>query len=179
MRKNFPADFSGYGLAARELSKEGRADEAEKLLAQGVRFVQDDAGAAIEYARLPMARQDWAAGIERWRVVSERFNHPAGAVSMAECLRKLGRFDEAEATLNEAQPRFPLEPAIRAELARVAEARGNTEEALKLWDQVRQRFPMVPSGHIETFRILRSLGREADAEGVKAAALDRFPDLSF
>jgi tetratricopeptide (TPR) repeat protein len=142
MRKRFPGVVDGYTSAAGCLREINRLDEAESLVKPAMRQFPDKIAPFLEYARIAVARKDWEEALRRWQPIRDEFKYFGGYVGGAEALTQLGRFDEAEALLEQARYRFGTNPGPLIELARVAEARGDVAEAVKRWQGIVYRFPL-------------------------------------
>lgn len=176
VRRKFPQRSSGYYGGAASLVAAGRLAEAGKLAEAAVRKFPGDLLCHMEYANVAVRMRNWPDALKRWEVVDRQFHHLSGPMGMAESLKQLGRFDEAEEVLRTARLSSPIEWGPVAELARVAEARGDLEEATRRWLIVRERFPLLPFGYFGETEALLKLGRAEEADAVMGAAVDRFPD---
>jgi tetratricopeptide (TPR) repeat protein len=175
VRKKFPGYWMGHVHSGACLRQAGQLAEAESVLNKAIELFPNEARAFVELARVADQRQDWAESIRRWGLLHTQFRSSGGVLGVAYALRELGRTDEAEARLKEAQGRFPLDVAIPSFRARLAHERGDKEEALRLWAEVRRRFPAVPIGYQRGIDLLKELGRFEDAETIALEAIDRFP----
>jgi tetratricopeptide (TPR) repeat protein len=176
VRKDFLSYPEGYAGGASNLRLLGRLDEAEALIRKGTELFARNIPVWIEWARSADARRDWDEGIRRWDVFYQRFHTVHGDLGVARDLIELGRLEDAEERLRQAQLRFPVETEISFSLAKLAEQRGEKEEAARRWADTLRRFPVVRMGYQNGIRVLRELGRGADAERIAIAAINRFPD---
>lgn len=177
VRTHFPKEGAGYLLGLAALRALGRNTEAEAVLAAGIEQCPDDPGLATEHARLAHTARDWPETARRWeRVRACAPDQPAGYAGGAQALREDGRLGEADALLHEAAERFPDQPALAIEWARLGEHHSDRSEAVRRWDLVRQRFPEQLAGHVGAAQALREAGRFDEAEALLAGALGRFPD---
>jgi tetratricopeptide (TPR) repeat protein len=89
------------------LTAEKRYAEAEAILEALLRENQYNLVLLVRYARLAALRGDLAQELLRSMTIVQRFgDHPAGPTSLGIALRKIGRFDDAEACLSAAMRRF-------------------------------------------------------------------------
>jgi len=173
LRRKFPGSLKGYWIAAAALSELDRPEEAEALLAEGLRLVPDDIGLQMEYARLATRRQDWSEAVKRWTDIYNNFNHLAGVSGSAAALKELGRHDEADQLLYDVMYKAGNDVPFWLESASIAEHRQNWEEAARRWATVRDRFPLLPHGYIRGVRPLLELGHVIEAEYVLQEGIDR------
>jgi tetratricopeptide (TPR) repeat protein len=109
--------------------------------------------------------EDWPAAERLWRTLRQRYAHiwqgyAGGAVALA----GLGRFDDALPLLFAAAHRFPWEPAIHHELARLAARQGNWAAAAIHWRNA-LGFDVRPDfAYVGLAEALNHLGRVAEAE---------------
>jgi tetratricopeptide (TPR) repeat protein len=73
VRLQFPTSPSAYISGAAALKALDRLDDADALLAEGVKQCQARSDVALEYARSAHQREDWAEAVQRWTSVLERF----------------------------------------------------------------------------------------------------------
>ena len=136
--------------------------------------------ALMQSSRLHRESDAFAAALADIDEVMQNFPQRVDAHlwhARARCLIRLGRDAQAEATLREANARFPDHPMLLASLAGELARKGDTDEALAILSDLTARWP-DPS--LDVFanlsRALRAAGRRE--EGL--AALDeigrRFPD---
>jgi tetratricopeptide (TPR) repeat protein len=165
--------ISGVGVALQLL---GRFEEAESVLAAALERFQSDVQIAVEYARVAHRQGSWPEALRRWEVVTARFPADADGISgTGAALQLLGRLDDAEALLATAVDRFPVQPQIAIEYARVAHRRQDWPEALRRWQLVMGRFPGNADGASGAAVALEQLHRFDELEEMLAAAVDRFP----
>ena len=176
VRTHFPKEPAGYLLGLAALRGLGRDADAEALLRAGLEQCPGDAALAIEYARLAHAARDWPEAARRWeRVRACAPGQPAGYAGGAQALREDARLGEADTLLRDAARRFPDQPGLAIEWARLGEHHSNRAEAVRRWDRVRERFPDQPAGHLGAAQARREAGQIDQAETLLAAALERFP----
>jgi tetratricopeptide (TPR) repeat protein len=124
-------------------------------------------------------RRDWPEALHRWELAEKRFQQKLIDISIPRVLVELGRFDEADTRLREAQSSSPVWPDLAIARARLAKRRGDMEEEALCWADTVRRFPTLPVGYLEGFRHLVEMGRDADAEIVLLAAIDRFSSAEW
>ena len=175
LRKRWPSVVQGYVVAAEALMAKNSLPEAEALAEQAIRLFPEDMLGYLEYARVADKRGDWEQVYERSRPLREQFNYSGGFIGSATALIKLGRYDEADALLEESRVKFPTDPAVGTEFARSAQARGDFPEAAKRWTRLVERFPLQIHALLDAAQALEQLGFPADAESILREAVERFP----
>jgi tetratricopeptide (TPR) repeat protein len=180
--KKFPSVLTGYSQRAACLVRLARFDEAESILARGIRIAPNDVPMREAHAKLAEAQGNWNLALTRWmtlRDMHDRSNiesYQLGALGVAKCLRKAGRLDEAEEQLTDSLMQARVHYVAQTELAGIAQDRGDWSEAARRWESVKTRFPLVPTGYLGYAAVLRRMGREAEVDAVFLEALGRFPD---
>ena len=176
VRRRFPQVVDGYGIAAACLSALGRAGEAEAMLESGLRKHGNNYDLCLRYAQAAMHRREWNAGLERWKLVTRRFPHLPGPLGIAQCLKEMGRLDEAEGVLNDACEHFGTNPYPFSELANLSIARGDLNEAINRWGVVLNRFPWFDRAYTESASVMCKVGRDADADELLRLVVGRSPE---
>ena len=122
-----------------------------------------------------MKRKDWPVTLRRWTSIWDRRQHPTASLGIAQCLREMGRYDEAEQILAEALKR-PRQDAIACwtEMALIAEGRGDWAEAAVRWEDVRKRAPSTLDAYCRGALALGKCDREAEVEPILHEATQRF-----
>ena len=111
--------------------------------------------------------QDWSAAEQLWRTMRRRHSYiwqgyTGGAVALA----SLGRFNDALPILLAASHRFPREPAIHHELARLAARQHDWAAAATRW-RTALGFDVRPDFvYLGLAEALKHLGREVEAEEI-------------
>lgn len=170
-RKKFPHLADGYSVAAECLIELERPEEAEALMERAVHKIPSALHVLTTYARLAERRKDWEEALRRWEPVRSQFDHIYGHNGVAECLRRLGRLDEAEKVAIEACDRFPTEPWAFAILAAIAADRGDLDEACRRWDNARRRRPHFHYAYKAGAEAERRAGREDKADEILATGV--------
>ena len=173
MRKRFPGNPLGYSFAANAFRSLGKREEAKAILQRGMAVINDSINLWLDAGQLAIDAGEWTDGLAVYTKAGAVFKHIAVPLGLATCLKGLGRYEEAEEVLREAQAGYPLASAPWAEMARLAESKGDWDTAATHWATVRRRFPMEPLGYLEGRRTLRELGRQAEIEPMLADASER------
>ena len=133
----------GIGRALRET---GHAEEADRILGNGVRLHPDDPELAADHAMVPGSRLDWSTAAARWRLHLARSptlglfeGMAAGAAARA------GLHDEAEAILQDAFARRGQSLELLAEHATISEYAAAWEIAVRRWDAALALAPSDPA----------------------------------
>ena len=164
-----PVIRGGIHCRRPSLNDNGQADKAEALARSASQRLSGSYALATQYAEAAEDRQDWPEAIARYSGVRTRFpDLPGGELGLARALAGDGRFDEAEAMLQEAMERFPAHPSPFAEFAEFATRQQKWAEALKRWTVAVERFPQEK--HF-AHRQFDARLRLADADPLAAAAM--------
>ena len=129
------------------------------------------ARATLDAGDLPAALAAFAALREALPDAAAPFHEPAKA------LMDRYRFDEAEILLEVAAERFPHDPAVAADYARVAHDRGDAQAALLRWDHARRVFPDDGAIAVGSAKALMGTNQFDAAEMLLRSARTRFPEL--
>ena len=178
-RARFPALRDGYAGGAEALRRADARTAADTLLAEGVTRLPGDLDLWVAWARMAVTHGDWPEAASRWAAVAARFpDHPTGYLGQAVALREDRRLDDAEPVLAEAVRRFPQDPDLLPEWARIAHWRQDFETALPRWETVLALMPDNAMSYLASADVLRALGRIPEAEDRLRDAMERFPDQS-
>lgn len=175
-------DFpGGYAYAAGCLSRLNRLDEAEAILARGLRRRPNDVYCLVEHAKIAELKGDDDAALERWqKLIDFPFDDQTyarhGVSSKAYCLLRLGRWDEIEAFMVPYITRHGVNEDALLVLAVAAEGRGDLDEAVKRYQSLVTKFPMFVNGYRHAIQLLETLGRRDEADNVRYRLAQRFPE---
>jgi predicted Zn-dependent protease len=112
----------GYTEAADVLLGMGRRQEAESVLAEGLRHLPDHPNIWRSMAYVAERAGDLDEALRRWQETRERFPDDAESFRLsAEMLARAGRRDEAAALIRQARDFFPGDKAIKETAARLAQ----------------------------------------------------------
>ncbi len=164
LRKAFPGSAIGYVIAAAALAALDRVEEAEAILAPGLRALPENDALCVKYAQMAEQKGDWNAALQRWRDIDVRFHHIIAVSSQARALKELGRYDEADALLEGVKHRSGNDTSIWAESARIREHQGDWAGASERWAGFRKRFPLEPFGYVWSLVPLLALNQQAEAD---------------
>lgn len=176
INKKHPISIKGDWIAASAFRQLGRLDEAEAVLARGLRRDPRDLGLLIQRAQISEVRQDWTEAIERWRPILEEYNHQAGAVGLGLALTHLKRYEEADAILKEAATKWGNDLSLWFGIAYVAEHKGDLEEVNRRWQVVRKRFPVEPVGYMRGVGAVLQISGPAQADAIMLDGINYMPD---
>jgi tetratricopeptide (TPR) repeat protein len=144
------------------------------MIERGVEMAPEESELHIQNARNAAQRRDWPEALLRWQIVQSRFDARfLGHLGTAQCLKQLGRFDEAEEVLADARERFYRVNWIFAEWADLAAARGDLKEAADRWVSVLKRFPTFSFGYLKGTQAIRKIGRTEEADELLGLAVER------
>ena len=171
-----PANLWQLAEVAATLLRNGRTEDAQALLANGQTMFPDHPRLFIDHATIAEAAHDWPEVIRRFTAVKERFPDGWWAYArIAIALRHLGRLDEADQILEEAQQRIPGEPALFIDHGTVAEAREDWPEVIHRFTAVKERFPDGWWAYARIAIALRHLGRLDEADQILEEGQRRIP----
>jgi tetratricopeptide (TPR) repeat protein len=173
LRRKHPRVAESYTIAAACLAALDRHEEAEAIIARGVRKLPGDFTVLVEHARHAERRHDWNGALLRWGAVRNRHDHILWRNGMTQSLRELQRYAEAEALATETCERFPSDPWAYAELAVIAVAKGDLDEAAGRWALTRGRCPYFGLAYTAGVELARRSGRETEADDILAVAVTR------
>lgn len=121
MRRHGPRRIEGYHEAALMLINEGRLDEAEAVIAEGMQRLPEVWTMWDAAARVADRLGDHDEALHRWEAMRTRFpGNPAGFLGGAEALTRAGRGEEAAALIRKARDFFPGDKSVAAAAARLA-----------------------------------------------------------
>jgi tetratricopeptide (TPR) repeat protein len=175
LRKRFPGVVEGYTYGASAFAERNQLAQAEALALLAIKRFPDNIGGPLEYTRLAIRAKDWEEVLRRWKPIRAQFNYIGSYIGSAQALTHLGRYDEAEALLQQARFRFGTDPGPLSEFARVAEAKGDIPAAVQRWKDVLIRFPLDMPVYFNAADAFEKLGEPAEAVTTLRAAIDRFP----
>jgi predicted Zn-dependent protease len=105
MRKDGLYRREDYKDETEALVRLGRLDEADKLLSEGAKAFPSYNVVLDLHARMAMKRHDWHEALRRWNNGRPHIGM-LSLVGAAQCLREMGRFEEADKILEEAIAEF-------------------------------------------------------------------------
>ena len=173
--ERFPAVWEGWIGRAWALQRQGRAAEAEEILADAQRLLPNEARLFTDHAVLAEIRRDWPEAGARWMAVTTRFpTNWHGLTGQARVLRQNGRPEDAKILLTQAVERFPTQPEPLVELARLAETSQDWTEAERWWQGYIAAEPKSWWGYAGLANALKEQRRSADADAIVIEQFDRF-----
>jgi tetratricopeptide (TPR) repeat protein len=173
MRRKFSHIAAGYTIATACLNDLGRLEEAEAMMEMAVRKLPRDLDVLVEYARYAVSRKDWNEAVRRWQLVSRESNDFLGLIGVAQALREMGRYDEAEEKALEAHTRFPKVMWPVVELATIASARGDFDKAVEHYKFSIKEFPFFYVAYTLGAEAARHAGQVATADEILGLAVTR------
>jgi tetratricopeptide (TPR) repeat protein len=176
VRRRFPINPQGYRIAAECLVQQGKLEEAEAILKQGLGWIPGDIDVRVDWARVAMRRNDWEEALRRWEGLKDYSDGDFVLLGIAECLRMLGRLDEAAAFPHAILRNRPGHEYAMAELARVATAKGDHAESAHLWGAVRGLNPQFQPGYVGGAEAAGHLGDHLGADKILEAGVLRLPN---
>lgn len=156
------------------LRLQGRAADAESLIADSMERFPTEAPLFIDHARMAEMRRDWLTAAARWNVVAERFTDMwEGPTGQARALREQGQPDQARLLLEDVVKRFSMATGPIDELARVAEAVRDWPAAEKWWQASIALDPAPRWATIGLVNALREQGCTSEGEAVLIQQFER------
>ena len=171
LRSKFPRSPLGHTIAFKCLNDIGHAQEAEAMIERAVRKFPHDWDMLTDYAQHLQQRQDWAGALQRWEDIRDQFGHLS--LAMMVCLRKLGRFSEAEKVGQDLLRNSPGNHWILIELAILAEEKGDLGEAVEHWASVRRAAPLFAQGYLAGANAMRRIHRDDDSDAILGEGVGR------
>jgi tetratricopeptide (TPR) repeat protein len=181
VRERFPDDPEAYLRGAQALSSMWRHEEAEALLSDAIGRFPQDGGIAAEHAWLAYHRHLPEEAGQRFAELRCRFPALlAGYLGGARVLRDQFRLAEAEAILEEAHHRFPDQPSLLCEHARIPlfhplRRERDPEEAMRRVERLLAKFPLCEEAYLLGVRTLRELGRPSEADELAEIGIGLLP----
>jgi tetratricopeptide (TPR) repeat protein len=173
VRRKFPDATDGYTIATLCLDGLARHRDAEAMIGRAVANFPRNFEVLLAYAKSAMRHQDWQRALERWEMLRDQYTDAPEAINIAECLRHMGRYDEAEKIATDLARRFPGHAWVYAELAQIATYREDWDAAVRYWEITRRRNPYFVLGYTAGIEAARRLDREADADTILTEGLKR------
>ena len=150
-----------------------RIDKMDKMKKASAALLDPDLDVAglISRAREAARSRSWTEALRQWNDVAERAPEEASACcGAAHALRELGRYSDAESTLEAGARRLPENEQIAIARAWLANARRDWPEALARWESCRSRFPNNPWGYLGNAQALNTMGRAKELGPLLASA---------
>ncbi len=164
-------------MRARCLEQAGRLDEAEAALHAVLEAKPDQVGCMMSLAELARGRGDLAAAVSWFEQVRALDPRQTGLhARLGECLRDLGRLDEAEAAYRRALIDAGDAVPLLLALGEIERRRGDTEAALGWFEKVAAARPDLPIHRLRVGDLLQTLGRFDEAEAVYRLVLEVSPE---
>jgi tetratricopeptide (TPR) repeat protein len=185
-RRAFSLTFNENGLALIEMHL-GDLHEALRLVDAGLERIEREFEpgqhalhrSVLRYNRAQLLTrvEGLPAAIEEYgRLIAEDPNHSEYRFDRAALHRKLGRYDEARADLDDAIRLSPPYPEAFYNRADLALELGDLDGALADFSRVLELDPEFPDAHLNRASVLLELGDVDGADGDVAAGLEVAPD---
>ncbi|WP_370938472.1 tetratricopeptide repeat protein [Amycolatopsis sp. cg13] len=154
-----------------------RYDQAEAVFEEAVRHCPDEPGVLMERVWLATGRFRFEESLE-WcgRVLDLDPEYRPALAERVASLRRLRRFEEAEAAAEEAIGRRPDEPGLLVQRGWVQHDQGRYEEALGWFRRAQEVEPGYAWALLAESSVCSGLRRFEEAKACARAVLDREPD---
>jgi tetratricopeptide (TPR) repeat protein len=147
-----PDNPYAWDLLVKILAAQGRTDEADSALAQGLANCPDSADLHLEHAHRLNLAGDLEGSIPEFREAYRLWPSESGPLAeLATVYFKLNRRDEALAALREALQKQPEQPMALAMFAFDCISTGDQEGALQWWGHIRHQ-PRTPPQAVDSIR---------------------------
>jgi tetratricopeptide (TPR) repeat protein len=177
--QHFPASWIGYRGKIATLSAQGKPQEANLIHLANIDSFPHDLDALHDAARFSERNREWPKAVAHWRAFTQlERNMPWAYQSLAAALREDGQFEEADAILTEAIPRFPSEASLLVEWATCSERRADWQESARRWQALSLQFPNQPTGSLGLANSLRRQRKFDEADVTILSAIENFSDCA-
>ncbi|EGY01072.1 tetratricopeptide TPR_2 [Nitrospirillum viridazoti Y2] len=174
---HWPTDGAMVKALADAIEQQGRRDEAEQLLREGMEALPDNPSIATALAERVLKRGDWSNAIDHFRAIITRFPDQARPyAAIGHALRVLRLYGEADKYTELGLARFPGHFDLLVSHAWTAKARGDWEQVAERWQIVRSSFPKAALAISSLAEALEKLGRAEEAEALLAQARTDIPN---
>jgi tetratricopeptide (TPR) repeat protein len=151
-------------LAAGTIARDGRVDEAVKLLRRALELAPDDVSTHFQLGTLSVERRDIATARYHLQRCTELAPHFAdGWAHLSDLQLRQGERTASERTLAEGLRNCPQSPGLHLTRARRMKDAGRTGEAIVAFETSIRYRPNEADAYLELGSYLVTLGREAEA----------------
>ena len=176
-RERFPGEWWPPKRIADVLRMSGQIEEAEAVLLEAQDRHPHEAALPLDRAELAVANGDPDEAVRRFGIVRDRFPGMWWPWRrMAETLRDMSRFDEAERVIRQGIELFPDDPSLLFDLGGLMQLLRRSAEALAVYRLIHERFP---DGFWSSFALAQSLSNNClygEAEAMLVRTMELFPD---
>ncbi len=170
------AHWWSHAALASAVSRQGRDEEADAILHEGLARFPDQAELLAEYARFAEASGDWTEAVRRWDNVITRYPAAwAGYGGKVGALARMGRAEEADAALLAYGALLPDDPGALHDLGRRAERHQDWQAAEAAWRGFLRHEQRVDWAFIGLAQALARQDRLSAAAQVLADAMRHLP----
>ncbi|MEC4592302.1 tetratricopeptide repeat protein [Nitrospirillum amazonense] len=176
VQSRWPTDGAMVMALADVVAQQGRDDEAEQILRQGVKDHPENPIIAIAFGEHVLKRSDWRRAVDIFSAIIPQFPdqlRPYTAIGHA--LRGLRFCDEADRYTELAMARFPGHFDLLTSYAWTAHVRGDWKQAEKRWQEVHHRFPTAGIAILNLANVMERQGRAEEGEALLAQATRDMP----
>ena len=154
-----------------------RFKEAETVFQQLKELYPEQPDGYERLAKLTQSFGDWELALKRWSEAIVKFPEKVGfQVKKGNLLRKLSRFDEAEAVFQQLIEKYPQLPYGYEGCARLTQGLGDWELALERWSEAIAKFPENVIFQVEKGNVLINLSQFDEAEAVFQQLIEKYPN---
>lgn len=188
---NYPDDPEPQVLIARMSAEVRDWPRVEQALQHALEIKRDDASANFAFGELLVARQRFAEALKQFQVAARNMRptdtrRTAAALTReAECLRRLGRLDEARRLLDWVVREHPDDRAARVQLALVDLQQRRPADAIPHLQRVLGTHPEHPDANLAMGQAQQATGGADEAQrhfqraSQAQAQLNRISDLTW
>ena len=178
------APASAYLALSVAYRKQFRFEDAEEAVKRGRDLHSHNERLAVEYAEIAVAQRNWPLALRRLEAIVSAFGHRTPVktyLQLSLANRKLGRFDEAEATLRRARQRNTRNRELAIEYAEIAMGRSDWSEAVTRWRELLQTYGKKAPGQVYKglYIALCSLGDHRSARPILEEYLRREETVNY
>jgi tetratricopeptide (TPR) repeat protein len=176
-RELYPDDTGGLIGLHNILLAKGKLAELEMIVSAAAARLPDNREVGLLHASVAGRSGKWAEAAERYQALRPKYPHERAIyISLAEALRHLDRYDEAEQILAEGARRMPDSPQIAIAHAGLPGHERKWEESLRRFDDVLKRFPDEPDAYLGMSLVLKNAGLKTLRACFLHDAAARFPE---
>jgi tetratricopeptide (TPR) repeat protein len=174
LQKRSPTDLTAWTAAVECLKQMGRQKEGGELLLSAQKYLSENWLYLIALAQVMEEIDQPARAIAAWDKLGSDHELVDGYVGAARVCRRSGNIAEAESRLTAVREKFPYDPSLLAEVARLREGQGRWDEAARAWADMRLAHPSLELGYREGVRCFEEAGQVESAIALRHQMTSKF-----